>query len=119
MNIEQASKGFIAEADPPKLRGRPVLDLGSEQLRHWISSAGVMMSARMEEEGSGNTGSSIGGVHASTGTPRGAGWASRVAERFVGLWTPSNVGRGKEPQVRNDDGRIQGFREWHCLVPRY
>ena len=61
MNIEQASKGFIVEADPPKFRGRPVLDLGSEQLRHWISSAGVMMSARMEEEGSGNTGSPVDG----------------------------------------------------------
>ena len=49
-----------------------------------------------------------GDVHASTGTPRGAGRAGRVADRPVRLKTPGNAGRGKQPDFENIMKRRQG-----------
>ena len=60
-------------------------------------SAGVV---RHADEGSSNTGSPVG--HTSTGTPRGAGRAGRVAER------PGNAGGGKGPQARKGATREKG-----------
>ena len=51
--------------------------------KHRAVPAGVMALACMEEGRRGNTGSPVGGVHAPTGTPRGAGRAGRVADRPV------------------------------------
>ena len=52
----------------------------------------------MEEGNERNTGSPVGGVHASTGNPRGPAWAGGVAERLVVSGRPGNAGRRKEPQ---------------------
>ena len=67
-------------ADPPEIRGMTV---GKRTTEAPTVSAGVVMSARMEDEGSSNTGNSAGDAHESTGTPRGAGRAGGVAERPV------------------------------------
>jgi len=55
VNTEQASKTDIAEADPSRLWGRP-LPLG-EIATAFNGSAGVVVSACMEEEIDRNTGS--------------------------------------------------------------
>ena len=56
-----------------------------------------MALARMEEEEGGNTGSPGGDGHPSTGTPRGAGRADRVADGSVVPGKPGNAGGGKGP----------------------
>ena len=88
----------VAEADLPEGWGR-LPSSGKRTTRAPDGSAGVVAAARMEEGSVGNTGSPVGGGHAPTGPPRGAGWAGRVAERPVRLKTPGNAGRGKGPQV--------------------
>ena len=103
MNIEQATGN--AEADPPEIGGRPPT-VGKRTTNAPTVSAGV--SARMEDEGSSNTGSPVGDVHKSTGTPRGAGRAGRVAERPVVPEKPGNAGGGKGPQARKDATREKG-----------
>ena len=68
MNAEQASKGHVAEADPPEFRGRP-MPLG-ETATAPSGSVGVMASACLEEEIDRNTGSPYGEkLWFSTGTP--------------------------------------------------
>ena len=99
MNIEQAT----GKADPPEIRGRPPT-VGKRTTK--APTVGVLMSARMEDEGSSNTGSPVGDAHKSTGTPRGAGRAGRVAERPVVPEKPGNAGEG--PQARKDATREKG-----------
>ena len=94
-----------AEADPPELRGKPPT-VGKRTTN--APTVGVVMSARMEDEGSSNTGSPVGDAHKSTGTPRGAGRADRVAERPVVPERPGNAGGGKGPQARKDATREKG-----------
>ena len=91
---------------------------GSERHEHWLVSAGVLASARMEDGRCGNTGSPVGAVHATTGTPQGAGWAGRVAERPVVLKTRGNARRGKGPQVWRDAKRVQACGSGFGLLPR-
>ena len=79
-------------------------------------SAGVLMSARMEDEGSSNTGSPVGDAHKSTGTPRGAGRAGRVAERPVVPKKPGNSGGGKGPWVERSVERRKGMRTGKSLA---
>ncbi len=62
----------------------------------------------MKDEGSSNTGSPVGDAHESTGTPRGAGRAGRVAERPVVPEKPGNAGGGKGPWVERSVGRKKG-----------
>ena len=62
----------------------------------------------MEEEDGSNTGSPVGGAHTPTGTPRGAGWAGRVADGLVLPRRPGNAGGGKEPWFESDTERKQG-----------
>ena len=62
----------------------------------------------MEEEDGGNTGSPVGGAHTPTGTPRGAGWAGRVADGLVVPLKPGNAGGGKEPWFESSTERKQG-----------
>ena len=82
VNAEQASKREDAEADPIATSGKAATDREASE-----TSTGrfrrAVAAARMEEGNGGNTGSPVGGVHASTGTPRGAGRAGRVADRPV------------------------------------
>ena len=58
MNVEQASKRDVAEADPPEFRGRP-MPLGeiATALNGYV---GVMASACLEEEIDRNTGNPSG-----------------------------------------------------------
>ena len=70
---------------------------GSERHEHWLVFAGVVASAYVEDGRRGNTGSPVGAVHTATGTPRGAGWAGRVADGPVLLRTRGNARRGKGP----------------------
>ena len=93
-----------AEADPPEVRGKPPT-VGKRTTKAPTVSAGV--SARMEDEGSSNTGSPVGDAHESTGTPRGAG--RRVAERPVVPEKPGNAGGGK--------GREEGRRKGEGAMP--
>ncbi len=72
----------------------------------------------MEDGRRSNTGSPAGAVHAATGTPRGAGWAGRVAERPVILKTWDNARRGKGPQVWRDDGGAKACGSGSAYEPR-
>ena len=56
--------------------------------------------------------------HTSTGTPRGAGRACRVAERPVVLEKRGNARGGKGPQVRSGDRRGKGLGSGESLKPR-
>ena len=106
-----------AEADPPAVRGRPMAGREEKRQVHRSVFAGVVASACMEEGRRGNTGSPVGGVHASTGTPRGTGRPGRVAEGLVRLKTPGNAGRGKEPQVWRDAVRTKVGGSGHAYDP--
>ena len=57
-----------AGVDPPRKRGRPMAG-GKRAIEAPTAPAGVLALACMEEERGRNTGSPVGGVHASTGTP--------------------------------------------------
>jgi len=52
-----------------------------------------------------NTGSPVGGAHASTRNLRGPAWAGRVAERFVGSGKPGNADGGEVPQFERNAGK--------------
>ena len=94
-------------ADPPVLRGR-LPSVGKRTTQAPTDPTGVMAAARMEEEDGSNTGSPVGGAHTPTGTPRGAGWAGRVADGLVLPRRPGNAGGGKEPWFESDTERKQG-----------
>ena len=94
-------------ADPPVLRGR-LPSVGKRTTQAPTDPTGVMVAARMEEEDGSNTGSPVGGAHTPTGTPRGAGWAGRVADGLVLPRRPGNAGGGKEPWFESDTERKQG-----------
>ena len=76
-----------------------------------VASAGVVAAACVQEERRSNTGSPVGGAHASTGNPRGPAWADRVAERLVVPGKPGNAGGGKEPQVERNVRKGTGTQE--------
>ena len=94
-----------AGGDPPDVRGS-LASVGKRATDAPAGPAGVVASACMEDGECSNTGSSVGGLHAPTGNPRGPVRADRVAERPVILRTPGNAGRGKGPQVRRDAERM-------------
>ena len=70
-----------------------------------------MAVACVQEERRSNTGSPVGGAHASTGNPRGPAWAGRVAERLGVPRKPGNAGGGKGPQVERNVRKGTGTME--------
>ena len=107
VNAEQASKRADAGADPPGGRGR-LTSTGKRATKAPADPAGVVAAARMEEGDGSNKGSPVGGEHAPTGTPRGAGRAGRVADGLVVPRMPGNAGGGKEPWFESSTERKQG-----------
>ena len=101
-----------AEADPPTFRGSlPATGDATEDggERHQAGRLRRGSGDGMCAKGSGcNTGSPVGGAHASPGNPRGPAWVGRVAERLGVPGKPSNTDGGKEPQFERNVGKGTG-----------
>ena len=114
-NVEQASKSLMRRPTRPEIgegcqRPETPPKIVANDTKP-VASAGVVAAACVQEERRSNTGSPVGGAHASTGNPRGPAWVGRVAERLGVPGKPGHAGGGKEPQVERNVGKGTGTLE--------
>ena len=107
MNVEQAPKTLVAEADPPPERGRPLSRDQKNGPTVRLDSAGVMTMAR----GKGRTTQHgrtavVVGLDDQPETREGPTGPWRMAERFVVPPKPGNAGGGKGPHFQTSERRV-------------
>jgi hypothetical protein len=107
VNVEQAPKTLVAEADPPPERGRPLSRDQKNGHPVRLDSAGVMTMARGRGKPT-QHGKPVGvvGLDDQPETREGRTGPRRMAERFVVPGKPGNAGGGKGPHFQTSERQV-------------
>ena len=107
VNDRRGPETIDAEADPTDKWGRPALQ-GKSATNALCNSAGVETTACIEGMHMKHGKPTTTAAATATGSPRGSGPVTSVAERLVGATKPGNAGGAKGPQFKDQRMQEQG-----------